>query len=104
MIPAKDRIIENLTARSNALEKELRDLIATRYVVSTSEVRSWDEEKMSTVELSLFKGVQTINMERGRRESLPSSIQMPASLGKDADPIDSQTTCEAVCSVVGLEP
>lgn len=75
-------------------------------MVTREEVKSWDEAKLSATELSMFKGLQSINMERGRRESMHLDSQVPFTipLPKETECIDSQTTCEAMGLCVGLEP
>ena len=72
-----DQIIENKEVsqkleleveQKEILQNELLMLQARRYVIETRDVDNVSDQRLSDIEMQLFRSIQEINMEKGRRQ------------------------------------
>ena len=59
----------------------------TRYIVDRTTVETFTEQRISDVEMELFRGIQEINKEKGRREIRNTTPATSQSTKQDEDDI-----------------
>lgn len=68
LLASRDAQLNEFRLRISLVESEYQTLDANRYTVTKEEARKWQLDKLETVEATLFKGIQILNMEKGMRE------------------------------------
>ena len=70
------------------LQNQHNILLDTRYIVDRKTVEVTKVERLSDIEMQLFRGIQEINKEKGRREFKPEPEELASSTSPLANEID----------------